>query len=217
MDAETDESGTISERELAVYAENMQVGDRPVTPKKWDEYLSWAGCRQGRLCTLQRDEGPIVLEGNGHGVLITGAWTGPRGPFPATDALQKLADADVLESVSGYMSGVWGPDDVATLVAPFTYYDDFEVDGEEWMRDGERAHPMHPRNVHACILAELPWELLEDASYSISSEDGAEVLTRIGPRYVMYFVDGPEQEREDLDATDDATALAAFKKTVGVA
>ena len=54
---------------------------------------------------MRRNEGAITLHGDGQGgVLISGAWNGPQGPFPVTAALQQLADADVFESVTGFVS-----------------------------------------------------------------------------------------------------------------
>ena len=77
---------------------------------------------------------------------------------------------------------------------------------------------MFPRDIRGLVLAESTWELEEDGMPSPGSgESGAEVLMRIGPRYVIYSINGSEQEREDLDAADDEAAVAAFRAAIGAA
>ena len=203
--------------EVTVHTENLQVGGGSVAPKEYDDYINWTGHREGLLCTLRRDEGAITLHGDGQGgVLIGGAWDGPQGPFPVNAALQQLADVGAFESVAGFVSGIWGPGDVATLVAPFTYYSEFVVDDEEWSTDGERADPVFPQDIGGLVLAESTWELEDDGVSSPGSgESGAEVLMRIGPKYVIYSINGSEQEREDLDVADDEAAVAAFRAAIG--
>ena len=205
--------------EVTVHTENLQLGEASVAPKDYADYIDWAGRREGLLCTMRRNEGPIALHGDGQGgVLISGAWNGPQGPFPVTAALQQLADADVFESVTGFVSGTWGPGDAATLVAPFTYHNEFLVDGNEWTTEGEWADPVFPRDIRGLVLAESTWELEEDDMPSPGSgEGGAEVLVRIGPKYVIYSINGSEREREVLDAADDEAAVAAFRAAIGAA
>jgi hypothetical protein len=203
--------------EVTVHTENLQVGGDSVAPKEYDDYINWTGRREGLLCTLQRDEGATTLHGDGQGgVVIGGAWNGPQGPFPVTAALQQLADVGVFKSVAGFVSGTWGPGDVATLMAPFTNYSEFVVDGDEWSTNGEWADPVFPHRIGGLVLAESVWEREEDGMSSPGSgESGAEVLLRIGPRYVIYSINGSEQEREDLDAVDDEAAVAAFRTAIG--
>jgi hypothetical protein len=148
-------------------------------------------------------------------VLINGAWDGPQGPFPVSAALQQLADADVFESVLEFGSGTWGVGDVALLVAPYSYYSEFVVDNSEWSTDGNHAYPTSPLETDGLVLAESTWELEEGAPYSFSGENGSDVLMRIGRRYVICSVNGSEQEYRTLDATDDETAVAAFKAALG--
>ena len=210
-------SDTAPAVEVTVYSENLQVGEGSAAPRDYGDYVSWAGHREGLLCTLQRDEGAITLHGDGQGeVLISGAWNGPQGPFPVTAALQQLADADVFESVTGFVSGTWGPGDVATLVAPFAYYSEFTVDHDGWSTEGEWADPVSPREISGLVLAESTWEL-EQGAISLGGESGAEVLMRIGPRYVIYYINGSEQEHEVLGAADDEAAVAAFRAIIGAA
>jgi hypothetical protein len=64
------------------------------------------------------------------------------------------------------------------------------------------------------VLAESTWEL-EQGDISLSGESGAEVLMRIGPRYVIYYINGSEQEHEVLGAADDEAAVAAFRIVIG--
>jgi len=210
-------SDTAPAVEVTVYTENLQVGEYSAVPRDYDDYVTWAGHREGLLCTLQRDEGAITLHGDGQGeVLISGAWNGPQGPFPVTAALQHLADADVFDSVTGFASGTWGPGDVATLVAPFAHYSEFTVDHDEWSTEGEWADPVSPREISGLVLAESTWEL-EQGAISLGGESGAEVLMRIGPRYVIYYINGSEQEHEVLGAADDEAAVAAFRAVIGAA
>lgn len=210
---------TAPDVEVTVFTENLQVGEDSAAPKDYDDYVNWAGHREGLLCALQRDEGAITLHGDGQGeVLINGVWNGPQGPFPVTAALQHLVDANVFESVTEFVSGTWGSGDVATLVAPFAYYSEFTIDHEEWCTDGEWASPVFPRNINGLVLAESTWELEQDGTPSPASGDsGSEVLVRIGPRYVIFSINGSEQEHEILRATDDEAAVAAFRAIIGVA
>ena len=202
--------------EVTINTQHLQIGEGSAAPD-YDDYINWAGRREEVVCTLQRDESAITLHGDGQGgVLISGAWNGPQGPLPVTAALQQLADADVFESVVEFVSGAWRPGDVATLLAPFTYHSEFVVDGDQWSTDGEWADPVFPRAIGGLVLAESTWELEEDGMPSPGSgESGAEVLMRIGPRYVMYSLNGSEQEREDFDAADDEAAVAAFRAAIG--
>ena len=124
--------------------------------------------------------------------------------------------ADVFDSVTGFASGTWGSGDVATLVAPFAYYSEFTVDHDEWSTDGEWADPVSPRDISGLVLAESTWEL-EQGAISLGGDSGAEVLMRIGPRYVIYYINGSEQEHEVLGAADDEAAVAAFRAVIGAA
>ena len=203
--------------EVTVYTENIQTGEESVAPKDYGDYINWVGRREGLLCTVQYDEGAITLHGDGQGgVLISGAWSGPQGPFHVTAAFQQLADADALESPASFVSGAWGPGDVATLLAPFVDHSEFVIDGEGWFAHGERVDPMSPRDISGLVLAESTWELEEDGmAFPGSGESGAEVLMCIGSRYVIYSINGSEQEREDLDVPDDEAAVAAFRAAIG--
>jgi hypothetical protein len=40
-------------------------------------------------------------------------------------------------------------------------------------------------------------------------------LLRIGPRYIVHYINGSEWESEGLDAADDEAAVAAFKAAIG--
>jgi hypothetical protein len=213
---EVAEDRTAPAVEVTVYTENLQVSGGLVAPKDYDDYISWVGLRDGILCTLQLDEGEIALHGDGQGgVLVKGSWNGPQGPFPVTIALQQLADAGVFESALEFVSGTWAADDVALLVAPFSYYNEFTVDGEEWSTDGQQAYPISPLSGGRHVLAVSTWEIGEGTPYSLSGESGAEVLMRIGPRYVTCSINGSEREYKTLDAADGEDAVAAFKAAIG--
>ena len=202
--------------QVTVYTENFQVGGGSVTPKDYDGYIDWVSRHDGLLCRLRLDEGAIALHGDGQGrVLINGEWDGPRGPFSVTNALQQLSDADVFESVDEFDTGFWGEGDIATLVAPFKRQSEFVIDGGEWFSDDEWAYPAHPGDTGGLVLAESSWELEEDTGFSFSGEGGAEVLVRIGPRYVICSVNGSEQEHKTLEAVDDEGAVTAFKAAIG--
>jgi len=61
------------------------------------------------------------------------------------------------------------------------------------------------------VLAKATWEFESSTSYSIGADSGAWVLTRIGPRYIVYSINGHEYDRENLDAPDDESAVATFR------
>ena len=91
------------------------------------------------------------------------------------------------------------------------------VDGDEWSTDGEWADPVFPRDISGLVLAESTWELEEGDMPSQAWRSGAEVLVRIGPKYVIYYINGSEREQEVLDAADDEAAVAAFRAIIGAA
>ena len=206
--------------EVTVYTENFLTGEQAAGFQDYDDYMAWIGRHEGLLSTLRCAEGVITLHGDGQGgVLIHGAWDGPEGPFPVTDVLQRIADAGVFESDVEFESAAWGQGDVATLVvryADYADYDEFLVDGNMWSARGGRAEPEFPRDVSAFVLAESTWELEPGGMPSPGSgETGAEVLLRIGPRYIVHYINGSEWESEGLDAADDEAAVAAFKAAIG--
>jgi hypothetical protein len=199
--------------EVTVYTENFQVGENSMTSKDYDGYIDWVSRHEGLLCRLRLDDGAIALHGDGQGrVLISGAWDGPRGPFSVTNALQQR-----LESVDEFDAGSWGAGGIAALVAPFKRQSEFVIDGGQWSSDDEWAYPAHPGVTGGLVLAESSWELEEGMGFSFSGESGAEILVRIGPRYVICSVSGYEQEHKTLEAVDDKAAVTAFKAAIGAA
>jgi hypothetical protein len=121
----------------------------------------------------------------------------------------------VLESVDEFDAGSWGAGDIAALVTPFKRQSEFVIDGEQWSSDDEWAYPAHPGDTGGLVLAESSWELEEGMGFSFSGESGAEILVRIGPRYVICSVNGSEQEHKTLEAVDDEAAVTAFKAAIG--
>jgi hypothetical protein len=193
---------------VSVYEENFLTGEKAAGFRDFDDYLDWVGRREGLLCTLRCREGAVTLHGDGRGnVVIGGEWDGAEGPFPITSALACLAEAEVFESDIEAESASWGPGDIATLVTPYTQYDEFKIDGIWW----SGTDPESPGAAEDIILATVT---TEDTAYS-PYKDCVVYLLRIGPKYVVYQCSDGETIRDDWDAPDDETAVAKFVEGFG--
>lgn len=193
--------------EVAVYEENFLTGEKAAGFRGFDDYLDWIGRREGLLCTLRRPEGAITLHGDGQGgVVIGGAWDGAEGPFPVTSALACLAEAEVFEFDVEAESAAWGAGDIAALVAPYTDYGEFAIDGVWW----SGTDPQSPADVEDIVLATSTSELTEGWASPGGSDWGVVYLLRVGPRYVVYQCDGGDTIRDDWDAPNDEAAVAKF-------
>jgi hypothetical protein len=210
-DADDDEEDTESSGgslvEVAVYEENFLTVEKAAGFRDFDDYLDWIGRREGLLCTLWRPEGAIMLHSDGMGgVVIGGAWEGAEGPFPVIRALACLAEAEVFESHVEAESAAWGAGDIATLVAPYTDYGEFKIDGMWW----SGTDPESPGDVEDMVLATSTSELTEGYASPGGSDWGVVYLLRVGPRYVVYQCDGGDTIRDDWDAPNDEAAVAKF-------
>jgi len=193
---------------VSVYEENFLTGEKAAGFGDFDDYLDWIGRREGLLCTLRRREGAVTLQGDGRGsVVIGGEWDRAEGPFPITVAFACLAEAEVFESDVEAESASWGPGDIATLVAPYTQYDEFKIDGMWW----SGTDPESPGGAEDIVLATVTTEATAYSPY----KDWVAYLLRIGPRYVVCQCSDGETIRDDWDAPDDETAVAKFVEGFG--
>lgn len=199
------DEGTV---ELAVHDENFLAGEKAAGFRDYDDYLAWAGSREGLLCTLLRAEGAITLHGDGGGgVRIAGAWDGPEGPFSVAGAFRQVTDAGVFESGVDFESAAWGAGDIATLVVPYMDYAELKIDHAWW----SGTDPESPRDVAGLVLATATWELPRDgAAHPGGAPSGEVFLLRVGPRYAVYQCHGGETIRDDWDAPNDEAAVAKF-------
>jgi hypothetical protein len=70
-----------------------------------------------------------------------------------------------------------------------------------------------PRGWGDALVAQSRWEPEQEGAGDVPA--GGDYLVRISPGYVIYATDGADWEWDDLDAGDDASAIALFRAHLG--
>ena len=133
--------------------------------------------------------------------LALGAEFGQEAVFLLTPASRKVvACATGRRTITGFM------------IVP---EDELEADPHDV--EDEVTHLLeHLADEHGPDPARWPGALLAESRWDGPADEVAgEFLLRVGGRYVLYETNGAEWDFEVLDASDDSTAIAAFRTATG--
>jgi hypothetical protein len=100
--------------------------------------------------------------------------------------------------------GLAGEGDRETEAALERLVGELGPDPRAWAASGDGA-----------VLAQSRWEAVEPGAAAGDGPASGDFLVRIGGAYVIYQTDGADWEWDDLDAADDATAIARFRDHQG--